>query len=148
MKLEDLKPHEGSRKKRKRIGRGPGSGHGRTATKGTKGQIARSGGTKGMGFEGGQMPLTRRIPKRGFKNPFRKEYALVTVGDLVVFKETGKAGVEDFTQHGLVTKLRDGIKLLADGELDFAIKVVVHKASKQAIEKIRARGGDVEVLSK
>lgn len=94
------------------------------------------------------MPLTRRVPKRGFKNPFRKEYAVVKVGDLVIFKDTGKAGVEDFTQHGLVAKLKDGIKLLADGELDFAIKVVVHKASKQAVEKIRARGGDVEVLSK
>ena len=147
MKLEDLKPHEGSRKKRKRIGRGPGSGHGRTATKGTKGQRARSGGTKRKGFEGGQMPLTRRVPKRGFKNPFRKEYTVVRVGDLAIFKDAGKAGIEDFIQRGLVTKLRDGIKLLADGNLDFAIQVTVHKASKQAIEKIRARGGEVEVLS-
>ena len=147
MKLEDLKPHEGSRKKRKRVGRGPGSGHGRTATKGTKGQIARSGGSKGTRFEGGQMPLTRRVPKRGFKNPFRKEYAVVKVGDLALFKDTGKAGIEDFTQRGLVTKLKDGIKLLANGNLDFAIKVTVHKASKQAIEKIQARGGQVEVLS-
>jgi len=147
MKLEDLKPHEGSRKKRKRVGRGPGSGHGRTATKGTKGQIARSGGSKGTRFEGGQMPLTRRVPKRGFKNPFRKEYAVVKVGDLALFKDTGKAGIEDFTQRGLVTKLKDGIKLLADGDLDFAIKVTVHKASKQAVEKVRARGGEVEVLS-
>jgi large subunit ribosomal protein L15 len=147
MKLEDLRPHDGAKKKRKRIGRGPGSGHGRTATKGAKGQIARSGGTKGKGFEGGQMPLTRRIPKKGFKNPFRKEYAVVKVGDLALFKDTGKAGVEDFTQRGLVAKLKDGIKLLADGDLDFAIKVTVHKASKQAIEKIRSRGGEVEVLS-
>ncbi len=146
MKLEDLKPHEGSRKKRKRIGRGPGSGHGRTATKGTKGQIARSGGTKGKGFEGGQMPLTRRVPKRGFKNPFRKEYAIVKVSDLVQFKDAGKAGIEDFTRSGLVTKLKNGIKLLADGDLDFAIKVTVHKASKQAVEKIRAHGGEVEVI--
>ncbi len=146
MKLEDLRPQDGSRKKRKRIGRGPGSGHGRTATKGTKGQIARSGGTKGKGFEGGQMPLTRRVPKRGFRNPFRKEYAVVKVGDLARFREAGKVGIEDFTQHGLVTRLRDGIKLLADGDLDFAIKVTVHKASKQAIEKVRAKGGEVEVI--
>jgi large subunit ribosomal protein L15 len=147
MRLEDLKPHDGSRKKRKRIGRGPGSGHGRTATKGTKGQIARSGGSKGTRFEGGQMPLTRRVPKRGFKNPFRKEYAIVKVSDLVQFKDAGKAGIEDFTKSGLVTKLKDGIKLLADGELDFAINVTVHKASKQAVEKIRAHGGDVEVIA-
>jgi len=146
MRLEDLRPRDGSRKKRKRIGRGPGSGHGRTATKGTKGQIARSGGTKGKGFEGGQMPLTRRVPKRGFKNPFRKEYAIVKVSDLVQFKDAGKAGIEDFTRSGLVTKLKDGIKLLADGDLDFAIKVTVHKASKQAVDKIRARGGEVEVI--
>ena len=147
MKLEDLKPREGSRKKRKRIGRGPGSGQGRTAGKGHKGQLARKGGTKGKGFEGGQMPLARRIPKRGFKNPFRKEYAIVKVSDLAVFKDTGKAGLEDFTQQGIVAKLKDGIKLLSDGELDFAIKVTVHKASKRAIEKIKAKGGDVEVLS-
>ncbi len=146
MKLEDLRPHEGSRKKRKRIGRGPGSGHGRTATKGTKGQIARSGGTKGQGFEGGQMPLTRRVPKRGFKNPFRKEYAVVKVSDLALFKEAGTAGIEDFTREGIVKKLKDGIKLLADGTIDFAIKVTVHKASKKAIEKVQAGGGEVEVL--
>jgi large subunit ribosomal protein L15 len=147
MKLEDLKPREGSRKKRKRIGRGPGSGRGKTAGKGNKGQLARSGGTKGKGFEGGQMPLTRRVPKRGFRNPFRKEYAIVKVSDLAAFKDAGKAGIEDFTQQGIVTKLKDGIKLLSDGELDFAIKVTVHKASKRAIEKIKAKGGDVEVLS-
>src|SRR5512137_1926700 len=137
MKLEDLKPREGSRKNRKRIGRGPGSGHGRTASKGTKGQIARSGGTKAKGFEGGQMPLTRRVPKRGFKNPFRKEYAIVKISDLALFKETGRASIEDFTQRGLVTKMKDGVKLLADGDLDFAIRVTVHKASVKAIEKIK-----------
>ena len=142
-----MKPHDGSRKKRKRIGRGPGSGHGRTATKGTKGQIARSGGSKGTRFEGGQMPLTRRVPKRGFKNPFRKEYAIVKVSDLVQFKDAGRVGIEDFTKSGLVTKLKNGIKLLADGDIDFAIKVTVHKASKQAVEKIRAHGGDVEVIA-
>ena len=91
MKLSDLKPSEGSRKKRKRVGRGTGSGHGTTAGYGNKGQRATSGGTKGKGFEGGQMPLTRRIPKRGFKNPFRKEYAIVKMADLGCFqrKRTG-----------------------------------------------------------
>ncbi len=146
MKLEDLKPHEGSRKKRKRIGRGPGSGHGRTATKGNKGQKARAGASKGKGFEGGQLPLTRRIPKRGFKNPFRKEYVIVKVGDLEVFKATGTAGIEDFVKQGLVTKLRDGIKLLSNGDIDFAVKVTVHKASQKAIEKVQAQGGTVEVI--
>lgn len=146
MKLEDLKPHEGSRKERKRIGRGPGSGHGKTATKGNKGQRARAGSGKGPGFEGGQMPLTRRIPKRGFKNPFRKEYAIVKIGDLDVFKGKAEAGIEDFLESGVVGKLKDGVKLLSDGDIDFPIKVKVHKASAKAIEKIKALGGDVEVL--
>ena len=146
MKLEDLKPHEGSRKNRKRIGRGPGSGHGRTATKGTKGQRARAGSGKGAGFEGGQMPLTRRIPKRGFKNPFRKEYAIVKIGDLNIFKGKGEAGIEDFLESGLVGKLEDGVKLLSDGDIDFPIRVKVHKASAKAVLKIKAQGGDVEVL--
>jgi large subunit ribosomal protein L15 len=147
MRLEDLRPHEGSKKNRKRIGRGPGSGHGRTAGKGTKGQRARSGSGKGHFFEGGQLPLTRRIPKRGFKNPFRKEYALVKISDLEIFRESGGASIEEFMEMGLVTKLKDGVKLLSNGDIDFAIKVQVHKASKKAIEKIQAAGGDVEVLA-
>jgi large subunit ribosomal protein L15 len=146
MKLEDLKPHEGSKKARKRIGRGPGSGHGGTATKGHKGQRARAGSGKGPSFEGGQMPLARRIPKRGFKNPFRKEYAIVKVGDLECLKGKGEAGIQDFVEIGLIGKLMDGVKLLSDGEIDFAIKVKVNKASQKAIEKIKAQGGDVEVL--
>jgi large subunit ribosomal protein L15 len=147
MRLEDLQPHEGAKKDRKRIGRGPGSGHGRTAGKGTKGQRARAGSGKGHFFEGGQLPLTRRIPKRGFKNPFRKEYALVKVSDLETFKGTGTASIEEFLESGLITKLKDGVKLLSNGEIDFAIKVQVHKASKKAIEKIQAAGGEVEVLA-
>ncbi len=146
MKLEDLKPHEGSKKERKRIGRGPGSGHGKTATKGNKGQRARSGSGKGPGFEGGQMPLTRRIAKRGFKNPFRKEYAIVKVGDLDCLKGKEEVGIQEFLESGIIGKLKDGVKLLSDGDIDFAIKVKVHKASSKAIEKIKAQGGDVEVL--
>jgi len=146
MKLEDLKPHEGARKAKKRIGRGPGSGHGKTATKGHKGQRARAGSGKGPGFEGGQMPLTRRIPKRGFKNPFRKEYAIVKISDLDIFKDKGEAGVEEFLQSGLIGKIEDGVKLLSNGDIDFAIKIKVHKASRQAIDKIKAQGGEVEVL--
>ena len=146
MKLEDLKPHEGARKAKKRIGRGPGSGHGKTATMGNKGQRARAGAPKGKSFEGGQMPLSRRIPKRGFKNPFRKEYAIVKIGDLHVFKGKGEAGLKDFIETGLIGKVKDGVKLLSDGDIDFPIKVKVHKASAKAIEKIKAAGGDVEVL--
>ncbi|MCS7281337.1 MAG: 50S ribosomal protein L15 [Desulfobacterota bacterium] len=147
MRLEDLKPKEGSRKKRKRVGRGTGSGHGTTATRGNKGQKARSGGAKGKGFEGGQMPLTRRIPKRGFRNPFRKEYAIVKVGDLAKFKGKDVVKVEDFLSAKIVKKLKSGIKLLSDGEIDFPITVQVHKASKKAIEKIESKGGKVEVLT-
>lgn len=146
MKLEDLKPIEGSKKKRKRIGRGTGSGHGTTATKGHKGQRARSGGTKGKGFEGGQMPLVRRIPKRGFKNPFRKEYSIVNVGDLEIFRGKEVVSIDDFLKARLVKKVKDGIKLLSDGDIDFSLTVRVHKASKKAIEKIERQGGKVEVL--
>lgn len=146
MKLEDLKPHEGARKAKKRIGRGPGSGHGKTATKGHKGQRARAGAGKGPGFEGGQMPLTRRIPKRGFKNPFRKEYAIVKIGDLDIFRDQGEAGIDEFIHSGLVAKIKDGVKLLSNGDIDFAIKIKVHKASQKAIDKIRTQGGEVEVL--
>lgn len=146
MKLTDLKPSEGSIKKRKRVGRGTGSGHGTTATYGNKGQRSTSGGTKKKGFEGGQMPLMRRIPKRGFKNPFRKEYSIIKVGDLAVFKGQERVGMEEILRSGFIKKMKDGIKLLSDGEIDFPIKIQVHKASERAIEKIKAQGGDVEVL--
>jgi len=146
MKLSDLKPSEGSRKKRKRVGRGTGSGHGTTATYGNKGQRATSGGTKGKSFEGGQMPLTRRIPKRGFVNPFRKEYALIKIADLEIFKGKERVEIQDLLETGLIKNVKSGVKLLSGGEIGFAIKLVVHKASKQAIEKIKAQGGDVEVL--
>jgi large subunit ribosomal protein L15 len=146
MKLSDLRPCEGSIKKRKRVGRGTGSGHGTTAGYGNKGQRATSGGTKPKGFEGGQMPLTRRIPKRGFKNPFRKEFSLVKIADLEVFKGKEKVSIEDYLETGLIKDLKSGVKLLSDGDIDFSIKVAVHKASRKAIEKIQAQGGDVEVL--
>jgi len=146
MKLSDLKPIVGAMKARKRVGRGTGSGHGTTAGYGNKGQRSTSGGTKAKGFEGGQMPLTRRIPKRGFKNPFRKEYSLINVGDLAIFKGKENVNIEDILQAGCVNKMKDGVKLLSDGEIDFPIKIAVHRASKKAIEKIQAQGGEVEVL--
>ncbi|MCX8021962.1 MAG: 50S ribosomal protein L15 [Syntrophorhabdaceae bacterium] len=147
MKLSDLTPAYGSKKKRKRVGRGTGSGHGTTATYGNKGQRARSGGTKSKGYEGGQMPLTRRIPKRGFKNPFKKEFSIVKIEDLYRFKGKESIGIEDFINSGLVDDIKSGIKLLSNGDIDFPIKVTVHKASDKAIEKIRSQGGEVEVLS-
>ena len=146
MNLSDLKPSEGSRKKRKRVGRGTGSGHGTTAGYGNKGQRSTSGGTKPKGFEGGQMPLTRRIPKRGFKNPFRVEYSIIKIGDLEVFKGKDKINIQDFIESGFIKNMKNGIKLLSDGDIDFPIKITVHKASQKAIEKVRAQGGDVEVL--
>lgn len=146
MKLSDLKPIPGSIKKRKRVGRGTGSGHGTTAGYGNKGQRSTSGGTKAKGFEGGQMPLTRRIPKRGFKNPFRVEYAIVNIEDLAIFKGKEKIGIDEILQAGFIKKVKDGIKLLSGGEIDFPIKIAVHKASRKAIDKIRAAGGEVEVL--
>jgi large subunit ribosomal protein L15 len=146
VKLSDLKPVPGAKKTRKRVGRGTGSGLGTTAGYGNKGQRSTSGGTKGKSFEGGQLPLTRRIPKRGFKNPFRKEYAVINIGDLEVFKGMEKIGVEDILKSGFVKKVKDGIKLLAAGDIDFPIKISVHKASQKAIEKIQAKGGEVEVL--
>ncbi len=145
MRLEDLKPAPGAKKSEKRIGRGVGSGHGKTATKGHKGQKARSGGTKGAGFEGGQMPLQRRLPKRGFTNIFKKTYAEVNLRDLA-----GMAGTvtpELLAQQGLVKK-RDvkAVKILGVGELKAAITVRAHKFSKSAMDKIQAAGGKAEVI--
>lgn len=146
MKLSDLKPSMGSTKSRKRVGRGTGSGLGTTAGYGNKGQRSTSGGTKGKSFEGGQLPLTRRIPKRGFKNPFRVEYTVIKVEDLQKFRGKEQIGIQDIMEAGFIKKIRNGVKLLSDGEIDFPIKVTVHKASKKAIEKITAQGGSVEVL--
>lgn len=146
MKLEELRPAPGAKKKPKRIGRGPGSGHGKTSTKGHKGQKARSGGVKGPGFEGGQMPLQRRLPKRGFKNPFRREYAIVNLDDLAPLAEQGTLTPELLREKGVVKDLKDGLKVLGMGELKSKIIVQAHKFSKSAIEKIQAAGGKAEVI--
>lgn len=146
MKLDNLKPAPGSRKKRKRVGRGEGSGHGKTSCRGSKGQKARSGGNVPPGFEGGQMPLVRRVPKRGFRSPFKKEYALIHVGDLERFDPGSIVDVDVLKSCGLVKKVRDGIKLLADGEISHPVHVKVHKASEKAKMKIAAAGGTVEEL--
>jgi len=146
LKLHELKPAEGSRKTRKRVGRGTGSGLGNTAGRGHKGQKARSGGGVRPGFEGGQMPMIRRLPKRGFHNIFRKEYTVVNVSDLEERFENGaEVTIEALFATGLVNKAQDGVKILGDGELTKSLTVKVQKVSKTAAEKITAAGGKVEV---
>lgn len=145
MRIEELKPASGSRKKDKRVGRGFGSGHGKTSTKGHKGQKSRSGGGTPPGFEGGQMPLQRRVPKRGFKNPFSKEFAILNIKDIEAL------GVDTITpeflmERGVVKSLRDGIKILGMGELKRAVNVKAHSFSDSAIQKIRSAGGTIEVV--
>lgn len=146
MRLHDIKPIKGARTKSARVGRGPGSGLGKTAGKGHKGQKARSGGVKGPGFEGGQMPLQRRIPKRGFTNQFRTEYAVVNLGDLSRITGTDPVTPEVLLAKGLIKSLKSGIKILGHGELKAKLTVKAHKFSKSALEKIQAAGGKAEVL--
>ena len=146
MDLSNLKPAIGSTKNRKRIGRGPGSGTGKTAGKGHKGQKARSGGSVKAGFEGGQMPLQRRLPKRGFTPLHKKIYALVNLRDLELFEAGSVVDLEALGKAGLVKKLCDGVKILGDGEFSKALTVKAHKFSKSAVEKIEAAGGKAEVI--
>jgi large subunit ribosomal protein L15 len=145
MSIELLTPPAGSRKSRKRVGRGPGSGHGKTSCKGHKGQKARSGGGKGPGFEGGQMPLQRRIPKRGFTNIFRKEYTTVNLRDLGRIK-ADVITPEILFEEGIIRGYKDGVKILGQGEVERSFIVKAHKFSKGAREKILSAGGRVEVI--
>jgi large subunit ribosomal protein L15 len=144
MQLHELRPAEGSRKKRKRVGRGEGSGRGKTAGRGTKGQNARSGGGVSVGFEGGQMPLQRRIPKRGFTNIFGKEYEIINVKDLRNFASGETIDGEKLREAGLVKK-SVGLKLLGVGEISHPLTIRVDKVSRTAREKIESVGGTVEV---
>jgi large subunit ribosomal protein L15 len=146
MKLHELKPPRGSRRKRKRIGRGDGSGHGGTATKGAKGQNARSGGGIKAGFEGGQMPLSRRLPKRGFRNPFRKNITVVNLGQLSKFTGGTTVDPEALLEQGIIKKLGDGVKILGKGRLDRPLKIKAHAVSSGARAKIESAGGSVEVI--
>ena len=146
MDLSNLKPAPGSVRNRKRIGRGPASGHGKTSGKGHKGQNARSGGGVKPGFEGGQMPLQRRVPKRGFTPMNKKVYNLVKLGDLERFEAGSVVDLEQYGKAGLVKDLKDGVKVLAVGELNKALTVQAHKFSRAAAEKIEAAGGKAEVL--
>lgn len=146
MDLSNLKPVPGATKNRKRIGRGPGSGTGKQSGKGHKGQNARSGGGVKPGFEGGQMPLQRRIPKRGFVSRNKKVYNLVNLRDLENFDSGVVVDLEQYGKSGLVVSIKDGIKILADGDLTKALTVHAHKFSKSAVAKIEAAGGKVEVI--
>jgi large subunit ribosomal protein L15 len=146
MKLHELKPAQGSRHKKKRLGRGISAGQGKTAGKGHKGQNARSGGGVRPGFEGGQNPIYRRLPKRGFTNPNRVEYAIVNLDTLNRFEEGTVVTPELLVQEGVVKNLKDGLKILGDGELSKKLTVKAHKFSASAIEKINAVGGATEVI--
>src|SRR5215510_9246854 len=149
MKLEDLRPAPGAKTRRKRIGRGPGSGHGKTATKGSKGHNARSGGGKGGGFEGGQMPLYRRLPKRGFlPHGGKHPYAVVNLSDLEVFAAESVVDPDSLVQARLIRRADRGrVKILGDGDLAHALTVRAHAVSEGARAKIEAKGGRVDVLS-
>jgi large subunit ribosomal protein L15 len=148
MKIHDLKPAEGSKKSPKRIGRGPGSGHGKTATKGHKGQQARSGSGKGPAFEGGQTPLQRRLPKRGFKNaPFKKEYAIINLSDLVRVSDIDVITPEVLIEKNILKDIKDGVKVLGDGSIERPLTVKAHAFSSSALSKINTAGGKAEVLS-
>ena len=146
MKLHELKPAEGSRQERKRKGRGIGSGNGKTAGKGHKGQNARSGGGVRLGFEGGQTPLFRRLPKRGFTNINRKDYALVNLNTLNVFEDGTEVTPALLVETGIVKKEKAGIKILANGKLEKKLTVKAHKFSSAAKEAIEAAGGQTEVI--
>lgn len=146
MRIHDLSPVKGSKKRRKRVGRGPGSGHGKTSCRGHKGQNSRSGGGVPPGFEGGQMPLHRRLPKRGFTNIFKKHYSLIHIRDLNRFTPNSTLDIEALENAGLVKRIKDGVKLLGDGEISHPLVIKVHKVSKTAREKIENAGGKVEVV--
>lgn len=146
MKLNELQPNEGSRHARKRVGRGTSSGYGKTAGKGTKGQLARQGGKTRLGFEGGQMPLFRRLPKRGFKNVNRKEYAIVNLSDLNRFDDGAEITAKVLLDTGVIKKELSGVKLLANGELNKKLTVKVNKASEAAKKAVEAAGGSIEVM--
>ncbi|WP_066645849.1 50S ribosomal protein L15 [Christensenella timonensis] len=146
MKLHELAPAEGAKKSPKRVGRGCGSGIGKTSARGQKGQKSRSGGGVRPGFEGGQMPLARRLPKRGFTNIFAKEYATINVAALEKFDDGAVVDFEILLNSGLVSKASDGLKILGNGELKKKLTVKAAKFTKTAEQKITAAGGSIEVV--
>jgi len=147
--INTLRPNPGSTHKTKRIGRGPGSGHGKTAARGNKGMWSRSGSSQKRGFEGGQMPLHRRMPKRGFSNAtFKKHFSTINVSDLAKFEKGSKVGPQEMVDAGVVRKLAsDGVRVLGDGQVDRALHVSAHYFTASAREKITKAGGTVEVIT-
>ena len=145
MRINELKPAAGAKRKRKRVGRGAGSGMGKTATRGQDGQNSRSGGGVRPGFEGGQMPLARRLPKRGFKNIFAKTYSTVNVSDLNRFEDGTEVTAQLLKEKRVIRKLNDGLKVLGNGEITKKLTVKADKFTKTAQEKIAAAGGTAEV---
>ena len=145
MNLSGLRPPAGQKKRRKRIGRGMGSGHGKTSTRGSKGQRAGTGFGQKRGFEGGQMPIHRRLPKRGFTNIFKKQYAIVNLGKLEKL-EGDSFNADRLFELGVIKKLGDGLKILGTGELTRTITVEAHQFSKSAVEKIQKAGGAAKVI--
>ncbi len=148
MKLNNLIASPGANKRPKRVGRGQGSGHGKTSCRGHKGQMARSGRKTRPGFEGGQMPLARRLPKRGFTNRFRVEYQIVNVEKLNRFKKDSTVTVKMMQDEGLIKNLRRPIKILSNGKIGKALNIQAHSISKQAKEKIEKAGGKIELVKK
>ena len=146
MKLHELKPAPGATTTPKRLGRGIGSGLGKTSGKGHKGAKARSGGGKGPGFEGGQMPLMRRLPKRGFFNPFRTHYEAVNVERLDVFEDGQTITPVELIEAGIINKVRDGVKIMGNGEITKKLTVQANKFTATAMAKIEAAGGKAEVI--
>ena len=146
MKLHDLKPADGARKDKTRIGRGTGSGCGKTSGRGHKGQKSRSGGGVRPGFEGGQMPIYRRLPKRGFKNIWRKEYAEVNVATLNIFDDDTTVDAVALVEIGILKNVLDGVRILGDGDLTKKLNVKAQGFTKTAIKKIEAAGGSAEVI--
>jgi large subunit ribosomal protein L15 len=147
VKLSNLRPPRGSRHKKVRVGRGMGSKLGKTAGRGNKGQKSRTGYSSRRGFEGGQMPLHRRIPKRGFHNPFGREFAIVNVASLNAFEKGELVTPDALISRGILSSLRDGVKVLGDGDLKIALTVQAHAFSKSAEQKIAAAGGKAEVVA-
>ena len=146
MELNNLKPKKGARHAKKRVGRGPGSGHGKTSSRGEKGQKSRSGYSRQMGFEGGQMPLHRRLPKRGFTNIFKKNYAVVNLADLERFDNGATVDEAALRQAGIVKGRHDGVKVLGNGKLSKKLTVSATKFSETARQSIEAAGGTVQEI--
>lgn len=147
LSINTLKPAPGANRKNKRVGRGMGSGHGKTAARGYNGQLSRAGARMRPGFEGGQMPLHRRLPKRGFTNIFRKEYLAINLEKLAAFEAGAHVDPEVLKSRGLIKNIHDGLKILGVGELPHALHIRAHKFSKSAVEKIQKAGGTIEVIA-